>query len=67
MNKGSFQVLGYIDYKVAHSFEFIHNIHVVDTCLVFFAIVLNLLNFQISKIISLIIDTLFSMVCIGYL
>ena len=34
MNKCSFKVLRDVDHKVTHTFVFIHDIHVINTCLI---------------------------------
>lgn len=57
VQKTSFQILRDVNHIVAHSFQFIDNVHVINACLVALAAVFDVFNFSIAEDVSETVDS----------
>lgn len=66
LGKCSFEVLRYVNYEVAHFFQFIYYIHVVNACLIVLFVFFDVFYFCVSEQIAQAIDAVFGIVGIRY-
>ena len=65
--KSSVESLRDVDDVVTHVLELVHYIHIINAGLIVLAVILDFLDFSITKIVSETVDMLLCIVCIGNL
>ena len=59
------KILRDVYHEVTHLFKFVHNIHVINACLIVLAAGFDILNLFIAQEIALIVDVILCCICIG--
>ena len=57
VQKTSFQILRDVNHIVAHSFQFIDDVHIINACLIILVTVLDVFNFSIAEDVSETVDS----------